>query len=378
MSANKVRNRGFTLVELLVVIAIIGVLVGLLLPAVQQAREAARRMQCSNNLKQLGLANHNYESAYQVMVARKGGTAGSANHLGNRNRLSGYIGLLPFLEQAGMWDAIQAGDPAAVTNYPNATSPLPVSPGGPTAWGGWSVWNRTPEAVKCPSDPGNQPELSLRSTYSFSLGDQIHEIRDRQAVRGLYANRRGARFRDITDGLSNTVMMSEALIQNQAPYNQHGAAAAFQQQEFLVSTTMDSGENQLHDNPISCRMRVIQKWVVEGQIVNNRRGRHWTDGQPHYIGFNTVLPPNSPSCGDNGTWGDMRNLVLPPTSRHTGGCNVLLADGSVRFITENVNTGNLALPSIRSDNNTAFSGPSPYGVWGAMGSKAGGETVEMP
>ena len=377
MPANKFRSSGFTLVELLVVIAIIGVLVGLLLPAVQQAREAARRMQCSNNLKQLGLANHNYESAYQVMIARKGGTTGPSpdqQNGNNRGRLSGFIGLLPFLEQAGMWDAVQAGDPTGELSNGNI-----VAPGGPRGWwSGWSVWRTSPESLKCPSDPGNQPQLRQRNSYSFSVGDQIHEIRDRQSVRGVFANRRGARFRDITDGLSNTVMMSEALIQNQGPRGRPGGPAIFQQQEFLVATTMDSGENMIHDNPISCQMRVIQRWVVEGQIVNNRRGISWTDGQPHYVGFNTVFSPNSPSCGDNGTWGDMRNLVIPPTSRHTGGCNVLLADGSVRFITENVNTGNLSLPSIRSNNNTAFSGPSPYGVWGAMGSKAGGETIVLP
>ncbi len=366
MTANKVRSLGFTLVELLVVIAIIGVLVGLLLPAVQQAREAARRMECSNNLKQLGLAHHNYESAYNMLVARKGGTAGAANNLGNRNRLSGFIGLLPFIEQNQMWEAIQAGDPTA--------SP-PIALGGPTAWGGFGPWNASPEAVRCPSDPGNIPG-GRRNSYSFCVGDQTEGIRDRQAVRGIFANRRGTRFRDITDGLSNTVMMSERLIHLQGPRGQNPTPAVFQGTEYLVGTaTPVSGVN---DNPSLCLTVVVGKWYVEGQGLNNRTGISWTDGQPHYVGCNTILPPNSPSCADRGSWGDQLGMVIPPTSRHTGGVNVVLADASVQFITENIDAGDSTMRPWRSNNSGADSGPSPFGVWGAMGSRAGGESVDMP
>lgn len=98
------------------VIAIIGILVGLLLPAVQAAREAARRMQCSNSVKQLSLALHNYESAFKRFPARKGGSsapfAGSNRNNSNGNRLSGFIALLPYVEQTAMYDQIQAGDPS--------------------------------------------------------------------------------------------------------------------------------------------------------------------------------------------------------------------------------------------------------------------------
>src|SRR5688572_20348975 len=99
------RSQGFTLVELLVVIAIIGILVGLLLPAVQAAREAARRMQCSNNLKQLGLASHNYESAYKKFHYRQGGT--TAGTLNNQSRKSGFIALLPFIEGGNQFSRIE-------------------------------------------------------------------------------------------------------------------------------------------------------------------------------------------------------------------------------------------------------------------------------
>jgi prepilin-type processing-associated H-X9-DG protein len=97
-----------------------------------------------------------------------------------------------------------------------------------------------------------------------------------------------------------------------------------------------------------------------------RSGAAWPNGNPFFSGFNTILPPNSPSCAPDawgGHWG-----ILPPTSRHPGGVHILMADGAVRFVSENINAGNPTLP-IQS------SGMSPYGVWGALGSKAGHEVI---
>lgn len=128
---------GFTLVELLVVIAIIGILVALLLPAVQAAREAARRMQCSNNLKQLSLALHNYHDTYKTFVYRSGGTCCSSVgglQNSNRARLSGFVPLLPFYEQGPLYDRIVAGD---------AANP----PHGPHSWSGWVVWDDAPDML---------------------------------------------------------------------------------------------------------------------------------------------------------------------------------------------------------------------------------------
>jgi prepilin-type N-terminal cleavage/methylation domain-containing protein/prepilin-type processing-associated H-X9-DG protein len=359
MNLQRVRNGGFTLVELLVVIAIIGVMVGLLLPAVQAAREAARRMQCSNNLKQLGLGHHNYESTYKIMAARKGGTEGNVAWKSNRGRLTvGFIGILPFIEQGQMYDQIMAGDPTHAEVIP---------PGGPHAWAGWAVWNNSPAMLRCPSDPGNVTG-GRWSTYSFCLGDQANGILNGQNLRGVFSNRRGARFGEVSDGLSNTIMMSEKLIHAVGPRGQDPVPVGFQQVEGVLGTA--SVPNS-HITPSLCRQAVIGRFFADGTAVNNRSGIAWQDGQPHYVAFNTILPPNSPSCFASGSWGDQNQMILSASSRHPGGVNVLLCDGSVTFVSDSINVGD---SSAQPQN----SGISPFGVWGALGSKAGGETVALP
>lgn len=357
MKILRLRPRGFTLIELLVVIAIIGILVGLLLPAVQAAREAARRMQCSNNLKQFGLALHNYHDTYQTLVPRKGGTTGGNPPTSNQGRLSGFIGLLPFLEQGPMYEQIMAGQPGVNTQ-------------GPEAWSGWTPWNTTPGVVRCPSDPGAFG-AAKRNSYAFSLGDQVENVRDAPAwgsarwMRGLFGNRQSVRFGEITDGLSNTIAMSERLVNEPTSYTQNGESVAPLQVEHVLGIAI--GVSGTLDAPATCRTVTDGKFFVAGTTVQGTWGEHWHDGQPMYVGFNTVLPPNGPSCSDDGgPWGDRANLVLPPASRHTGGVNAVMGDGSVRFVSDGIDTGNLGVRQTSG-------GPSNYGVWGALGSKGGGE-----
>lgn len=358
-AGKRLHRQGFTLVELLVVIAIIGVMVGLLLPAVQAAREAARRMTCGNNLKQLALAYHNYESTYKMLPARKGGTGDGTDALpGNANRLAvGFMGILPFVEQGAMWDRIQAGDLA--NNIP---------PGGPRAWNGWAPWDNSPPMFRCPSDPGNIAG-GRRNSYSMSVGDQATAVRDAQSVRGLFANSRQTKFGDISDGLSNTVMASERLIQT---LNNTGVVVGANQGETVLGNAFLDGA---HLTPSICRTTVAGKFYIAGTSVWSRSGMSWQDGQPVYVGFNTILPPNGPSCINSGEHGDQANVVLPPTSRHPGGVQVALADASVSFISDSIDTGDLSA-QLPSDGIVA--GYSPYGVWGALGSKNGGESVTLP
>lgn len=343
----------FTLVELLVVIAIIGILVALLLPAVQAAREAARRMQCTNNQKQLGIALHNYHDTYKTFVPRKQGTTGCSDTNCNRGRASGFIGLLPFIEQTAMYDAIRAGDPTF--------TPV-IQPWGREAWGGWPVWDRAPTNLRCPSANLNTALLTAVN-YRFCVGDTITNNRDATTVRGMFATTIGAKFGDVTDGTSNTLAMSEGSITN---YDLGTQAGQLRPAEGIMT-----GFSGLATTPIQCLASVAGGYYANPALLKGRSGWRWTDGQAEKIAFTTVLPPNAPSCIDgSNTAGDGQNTIMSPNSNHPGGVVVLRVDGSVSFISNTVDTGNLNAASVTA-------GASPYGVWGALGSKAGGESVNV-
>lgn len=347
-------RRAFTLVELLVVIAIIGILVALLLPAVQAAREAARRMQCTNHLKQFGLALHNYHDTYKSFVYRKGGTNGPSSSTSNRYRRSGFISLLPYLEQGPMWDAIKSGSP----------------PEGPAGWSSWGPWNESPSVCICPSDSGrSRTGRTQVNSYGFCIGDQSNGIRDDRSVRGVFGTRDTVRIAQITDGTSNTILMSERNIEGGVSATQAPWAVGTNEVDKRFAIAIAVGP--VRSSPNVCFTVVSGNYYVAGTNVQGRWGKYWHDGQPMYVGFNTILPPNAPACSeDGGNYGDRNHLVIPPTSDHPGGVNVLLADGSVKFISDTIDTGNLGVS--QPDN-----GPSRYGVWGSMGSKAGGEYVQQ-
>jgi prepilin-type N-terminal cleavage/methylation domain-containing protein len=195
---------GFTLVELLVVIAIIGVLVALLLPAVQAAREAARRTQCSNNLKQIALAMHNYHDTYGALPWLRGpsneGTRNTSPR-GNEETISGHVHILPFIEQRPLYDVILSPDTAPNTR--------PYGP--PRDFFDYPPWREDVTAYRCPSAPlglnyNNNAAVRGRQNYPFCLGDSILDNHTR-ATRGMFYHRSSVRFRDVTDGTSNTIMV---------------------------------------------------------------------------------------------------------------------------------------------------------------------------
>lgn len=366
--------KGFTLVELLVVIAIIGILVGLLLPAVQAAREAARRMQCTNGMKQLSLALLNYESAYKALVPRKGGTTGAFTGANRNNsnggRLSGFVMLLPYIEQAPMYDKIQAGDSSGLFNYAAAQGGPTVADGGPAAWTGWTPWNISPSMLNCPSDGPvfNASTSTSTNNYAFCVGDTNNNALNIADSRGVFGNLRYTKLSAIVDGTSNTIVFSERLKAN------FGITNVVANQIEIGLGTATSATNIL-TAPSTCYATAVGRYFNAGQLVKGRFGSLWTDGQSERVCFNTILPPNKPSCtsdanvnADSGA--NTFGLLIPASSRHTGGVNVGRADGSVQFVSNSVDTGNLAVAE-------QLSGPSPYGVWGAMGSKSGGEAAAI-
>ena len=367
-------STGFTLVELLVVIAIIGILVGLLLPAVQAAREAARRMQCTNNLKQLGLGILNYESTFAKLPNKSGGTAslvGSAERLnGNYNRLSPFVPLLAFIEQSALFNRIQAG---------NETTALGVvAPGGPSGWfpridnssasNRYFPWTVSIPAYQCPSDtiiPIATGEHGTNS-YAVNMGDLVVNVNGASQMRGpLGGTGIYKRMASITDGTSNTIVFSERAAHNTNNLND-GTFKTASGSELVIR--YEAQQLSLQTSPSSCLAKAIGNKFAPGTLIKARFGILWTDGQAERIGFNTVLGPNKPACfGDGVQAADSNVVVLPASSMHTGGVNVVSMDGSVRFVSNSIDTGNT------SAINTTPSGASLYGVWGALGTLDGGE-----
>lgn len=316
MRSNKHRSRGFTLIELLVVIAIIAVLIALLLPAVQQAREAARRTQCKNNLKQLGLALHNYHDTASIFPTPTGNIYGVWSGTGNHG--SWLARLLPHIDQAPLFNSLHP------TDVDLSTTP-----------DGKLVYQVVIPAFLCPSDPNGGT-----STNSITYGTQVRAVSNYSASMGSqnnspcvssFANIFGtgpdsrnddptlslnrlsgvfghsvcsARIRDITDGTSNTIALGEV-------------------------------------RP-KCEVHVRNGWLATNSLYT---------GTGININFNTCEgePGTGTGCNTHtGSWGASQGFK----SIHIGGCHFVLCDGSVRFISENIDMRNYQRLGDRRDGET--------------------------
>lgn len=327
-------RKGFTLVELLVVIAIIGVLVGLLLPAVQAAREAARRMSCQNNLKQLGLAMMNYESAMRrlppstVLNLAAGGT--------ENNQAWGVHGrILPFIEQQNLSDRID----------------LSV---------GWdlqmAIDNVRVPVFGCPSDPGadqvrdpggGRPRL-YPTSYGFNFGTWfVYDPQSRRGGDGAFYPDSFLRMADFTDGTSSTLMAAE--VQGWTPYTRNGGPP---------------------DASVPQSPEQVSAAAASGVQFKNTGHTEWPDGRVHHTGFTTTMGPNTVvpytrdgavldidynawQEGKNGTGGQPTFAAITSRSQHPGSVGTAWMDGSVRSISESIDLT----------------------VWRAMGTRAGREVI---
>ncbi len=382
LSRVKKRSYAFTLVELLVVIAIIGILVGLLLPAVQAAREAARRMQCQNNLKQLGLASLNYESANKVFPSMMNGPIVQPANWGgswesSRGHHSAFLQMLPYIEQAPLYDRISSG--------PQEGGMTMARPFGPHSLRPYSSYQARISSFLCPSDPGatgngwssDQAPISYATNFgdsskgndgrhngewgSFNARGMFSIVWAEPGVRNQEGTGKGKKMGAVSDGTSNTLLFSEITVYNGLG-KLHGhyvvvPAADFTAAPIICKNQRGPGGELLHTG---------NGGTYALPSSHHRHGESWASGFTMISGFTAVLPPNAPSCAnERGEW---QEGLYSANSYHTGGVNAVLVDGSVHFISEAIDTGDLSRP-------VPTSGPTPYGVWGSMGTSSGGEVT---
>ena len=331
MHLNQRRSNGFTLIELLVVIAIIAILIALLLPAVQQAREAARRTQCRNNMKQFGLAMHNYESTNRCF--QRANYSSITTSTTGWQGFSGHVMLLPYLEQSNIYNQIDFT--TSIWGGANATLKSKVIPAFlcPSDFG-WNYGNYG-------NDPGNTggggnnysvsggPSLLMLGVTGGNVGGTPGTpiaFNDQIGVCNLFRN---IKIADITDGTSNTIAASETIIGD-------GNGITFTLGDVISGATLPAS----FPNTFATAADLSAfSSSCSPSIHYGVTGKNWINGMPGQTFFNTLNPPNSPNvdCMECGgcAWYDGRG-VITSRSRHTGGVQCLLADGSVRFISNNL------------------------------------------
>ena len=444
----------FTMIEVCAVLGLIAMLIALLLPAVQSARETARRTSCANNLLQVALGVRAYQSSFGHYPMQMHGTDGSTQiGLDNDRRLSFLVGVLPFVGQQSLYEQIgqpidrswvnpdrggamlQFGDSVfdggsfldgeqsfsgggetsfesadtagastetlggngigTVNGQGGASRLWPQGGPEPFQWN-YRYWNVELGVFRCPSDPGLGSPAFARNNYTACLGDGLlasasgpfREVngsfvtddlllkQTNAAMRGAFIPRMRTSDEDIKDGISQTILLGEI-------------KTALGDDNICTMPVPGPGSNVLRDNPgwASSKTTEMSADLIDpeiptfwkrqasdsklGQNRGQRRGLRWADGMPLYTGFNTILPPNREivmSEDRDDCWG-----VLGASSYHQGGAHVAMVDASVRFVADSIDAGNAGRPSVYVGSESEPGSGSPYGVWGALGTRASSE-----
>jgi prepilin-type N-terminal cleavage/methylation domain-containing protein/prepilin-type processing-associated H-X9-DG protein len=351
------KRRGFTLIELLVVIAIIAVLIALLLPAVQAAREAARRVACVNNMKQLGLALHNYHDVVGSfpMGASLAAYAAPGQYSAKQN-FSCLAAMLPQLGETAIFNAINFSWGCEDSNtilcyYINATGTnVKINefccPSDPNA--GVPDHNNTPNTCNYYGSIGTTMNLYNNTTSVATLN---------QPSTGIFTWESSYGVRDVIDGTSNTIAFAEGLVGNQS-YALGGKRIGLTSVTGIptAALVLDGSANQA--NTMAAIAACDKAWQTKtGGSLDNQRGENWAHGCQDMTLFNTIVTPNH----NNDTWlncgytssGAMSTLSNSD-SFHPGGVNVTMADGSVKFIKDSINQR----------------------TWWTLGTKSNGEVID--
>jgi hypothetical protein len=364
---------GVSLLELLVATAVVVLLLALVTTGLQTVRESARRLQCGNNLRQLGLGLHLHHQALGCLPPSRGGPDSTATLVWGHPPMprpypgpgvgaaSGFVMLLPYIGEESLHAVIDAA------GYPFVSSSVYTS-----AHIG---------SLLCPTDPAARSH-----SYLFSIGDRFGEfspstispqpsenVAFQRSLRGLFGLHSRVRFESVRDGLANTLALSECV----RPTGLGRIVAAGETVGGISYSGIESEAvrndrfaiSMSNPRPTACVASFSGTGFREGSTLMTMYrspGWLWSYGRPSLVSFSTVLPPNGPRCSDYETVGS-----LTPQSRHVGGVFAVMADGAVRFVADDIDAGDPSAPE-------RLTGRSPYGVWGALGSRAGSDDVVLP
>ena len=411
-------HSGFSLVELLVVISITAILLGLLVTAVQAAREAARRAKCTNNIKQVALAVHLYHESRGGLPAlcttyKRYGALMQTDSEAHIGTCGAQIFLLPYLELGHVYADFEAfastvahGDQM---DYIHINEPFPpsypnlyVDGPRPRHWASGVIV----PSLACPSDsesgviesPAAEYDHMIekgfpfdysdwhfcRSNVMFNTGDAPLyncDVNTTATKRGAFTPHSWKSFSNVTDGLSNTLCLAESISGRPTDYiaARNGTSARNSDSRRDVAAAPDARDETGERIWPSLCFKAVDK--IDPLRLNRidtwgERGTYWFAGRPLSNGFSANLPPNSLTCGLGFS---KDGLVMGGVSSfHPGGANAAMMDGSARFVSDDIDTGDLMVPEQRLyETNQALEGKSSYGVWGALGSINGGETVSL-